>query len=96
MATADTITLSEPHAPKEASIKAFQSIEPTLKQQLVKLRHDRDSEASLQLHFRGLSYPAPPHRCGCATATRKLLHLPLQHLAPKELPISPKDTRTNT
>lgn len=49
MATADTVTLSEPHAPKEASIKAFQSIESELKHELVKLRHDHDSKPFLHL-----------------------------------------------
>jgi hypothetical protein len=44
MATAETVQLSEPHAPKEASIKTFEDVLPTLKQELVKLRRDHDSK----------------------------------------------------
>ncbi|OCL11115.1 hypothetical protein AOQ84DRAFT_336389 [Glonium stellatum] len=42
MATADTVSLSEPHAPKEASVKAFESVLPSLKHELVKLRRDHN------------------------------------------------------
>ncbi|OCK80557.1 hypothetical protein K432DRAFT_41740 [Lepidopterella palustris CBS 459.81] len=42
MATAETVTLSEPHAPKPASVKAFESILPSLKHELVKLRRNHD------------------------------------------------------
>ncbi|KAF2179260.1 hypothetical protein K469DRAFT_741674 [Zopfia rhizophila CBS 207.26] len=42
MATADTVELSEPHAPKEASVNAFNYILPSLKSELVKLRRDHD------------------------------------------------------
>ncbi|KAF2471789.1 uncharacterized protein BDR25DRAFT_333807 [Lindgomyces ingoldianus] len=42
MATAETVELSEPHAPKEASIHSFESILTSLKHELVKLRHNHD------------------------------------------------------
>ncbi|KAI0965652.1 hypothetical protein F4678DRAFT_467333 [Xylaria arbuscula] len=38
-ATADTINLGPPHAPKEESIKAFAEIEPELKKELLHLKH---------------------------------------------------------
>ncbi|KAJ4984177.1 hypothetical protein SVAN01_10348 [Stagonosporopsis vannaccii] len=43
MATEDTVQLSEAHAPHQASIDAFESILETLKEELMKLRHDHDS-----------------------------------------------------
>jgi len=42
MASASTVNLSEPHAPKEASITAFTTILPALKHELVKVRHNHD------------------------------------------------------
>ncbi|KAI1275259.1 hypothetical protein F5Y07DRAFT_179710 [Xylaria sp. FL0933] len=39
MATADTVNLGPPHAPKEESIKAFTEIEAELKKELLHLRH---------------------------------------------------------
>ncbi|EMD68106.1 hypothetical protein GGP41_001677 [Bipolaris sorokiniana] len=42
MATEDTVHLSEPHAPHQASIDAFSSILEEVKAELVKLRHDHD------------------------------------------------------
>lgn len=46
MATEDTVHLSEPHAPHQASIDAFSSILEEVKAELVKLRHDHDSKTS--------------------------------------------------
>jgi hypothetical protein len=43
LATADPVTLSPPHAPKEASIAAFEQVLPALKHELVKLRHEHNS-----------------------------------------------------
>jgi hypothetical protein len=43
-ATADTVDLSPPHAPKEESIIAFDQVLPELKHELVRLRHDHDSK----------------------------------------------------
>ncbi|KAF2642497.1 hypothetical protein P280DRAFT_467842 [Massarina eburnea CBS 473.64] len=42
MATEETVQLGEAHAPKEASIEAFESILSSLKHELVKLRHQHD------------------------------------------------------
>jgi len=42
MASAETVTLSEPHAPKEASVTAFTTILPALKHELIKVRHNHD------------------------------------------------------
>lgn len=42
-ATAETVKLGPPHAPKQESIKAFKEIEHELKKQLVHYRHDHDS-----------------------------------------------------
>ncbi|ORY12840.1 hypothetical protein BCR34DRAFT_481975 [Clohesyomyces aquaticus] len=53
MATAETIQLSEPHAPKEASIQAFESILDSLKHELVKVRHEHDKHESE--YFRAVS-----------------------------------------
>ncbi|KAI1419733.1 hypothetical protein F5Y12DRAFT_776416 [Xylaria sp. FL1777] len=39
MATADTVDLGPPHAPKEESIKAFAEVEADLKRELLHLRH---------------------------------------------------------
>jgi hypothetical protein len=44
MATEETVQLNEAHAPHQASIDAFNSILESLKQELVKLRHDHDSQ----------------------------------------------------
>ena len=44
MATEETVQLGELHAPHQASIDAFNSILSTLKHELIKLRHDHDSE----------------------------------------------------
>ena len=46
MATEETVQLSEEHAPHQASIDAIESILGTLKEELVKLRHDHDSTPS--------------------------------------------------
>jgi hypothetical protein len=46
MATADQVKLSDLHAPKEGSIKAFEEILSSLKQELVKIRRDHDSKAT--------------------------------------------------
>lgn len=43
MATEETVQLNEAHAPQQASIDAFNSIIDSVKQELVKLRHDHDS-----------------------------------------------------
>ncbi|KAF3764896.1 hypothetical protein M406DRAFT_70589 [Cryphonectria parasitica EP155] len=43
MATQDTVdSWSEPHAPKAEAIKSFKELEPTLKKELIHLRHDHD------------------------------------------------------
>ncbi|KAF2656360.1 hypothetical protein K491DRAFT_715435 [Lophiostoma macrostomum CBS 122681] len=42
MATAEQVTLSEPHPPKEASIKAFDEILPNLKDELTEVRRNHD------------------------------------------------------
>ncbi|EUC34207.1 hypothetical protein COCVIDRAFT_36903 [Bipolaris victoriae FI3] len=42
MATEDTVRLSEPHAPHQASIDAFSSILEDVKAELIKLRRDHD------------------------------------------------------
>lgn len=42
-ATAETVNLDAPHAPKEESIKAFDSILPDLKKDLVHMRKERQS-----------------------------------------------------
>lgn len=42
MATAETVDLSAPHAPKDESIKSFKELEHTLKKELVHLRHEHD------------------------------------------------------
>lgn len=42
MATAETVELSPPHAPKEESIKVFGQIEHDLKKTLVHLRHEHN------------------------------------------------------
>ncbi|KAI0430419.1 hypothetical protein F5Y09DRAFT_230041 [Xylaria sp. FL1042] len=39
MATADTVDLGPPHAPKEESLKAFTEVEAELKKELLHLRH---------------------------------------------------------
>lgn len=49
MATAEVIDLSEPHAPKDASIAAFEQVLPSLREELVKLRRDHDSMSLLLL-----------------------------------------------
>ncbi|KAK0383303.1 hypothetical protein NLU13_9216 [Sarocladium strictum] len=41
MATAETVQLDAPHAPKEDAIKAFDSILPDLKKDLVHMRKER-------------------------------------------------------
>lgn len=42
MATADTVNLGPPHAPKEESINVFNEIQHELKKQLIHLRHQHD------------------------------------------------------
>ena len=42
MATSETVTLNEAHAPLQASIDAFNTILPSLKDELTKLRRDHD------------------------------------------------------
>ncbi|KAL2207386.1 hypothetical protein CC79DRAFT_1321484 [Sarocladium strictum] len=42
MATAETVQLDAPHSPKEESIKAFDSILPDLKKDLVHMRKERN------------------------------------------------------
>lgn len=49
MATEETVQLGEPHAPHQASTDAFNSIIHTIKEELVKLRHNHDSKFSLPL-----------------------------------------------
>ncbi|KAH9887791.1 hypothetical protein F4778DRAFT_419469 [Xylariomycetidae sp. FL2044] len=39
MATADTVTLGEPHPPRDESLKVFAEIEKDLKKQLLHLKH---------------------------------------------------------
>jgi hypothetical protein len=51
MATEDTVHLSEPHSPHQASLDAFTSVLDTVKQELVKLRHDHDSKATPPRHL---------------------------------------------
>jgi hypothetical protein len=51
MATSETVTLNEAHAPLQASIDAFNTILPSLKDELAKLRRDHDS----------MSLFPPPH-----------------------------------
>jgi len=43
MATQETVQLNEAHAPQQASIDAFNSILDSVKEELVKLRRDHDS-----------------------------------------------------
>jgi len=43
MATADTVNLGPPHAPKEESINVFNEIQHELKKQLIHIRHQHDS-----------------------------------------------------
>ncbi|KAK4044593.1 hypothetical protein C8A01DRAFT_31383 [Parachaetomium inaequale] len=40
MATADTVELGDPHAPKEESVRVFHQIEHELKRSLVRTRHE--------------------------------------------------------
>lgn len=47
MATADTVDMGPPHAPKEDAIEAFQTIEHELKRKLVHLRHEANSTSFL-------------------------------------------------
>lgn len=47
MATEDTVQLNEAHAPHQASVDAFASILPSLKEELVKLRRNHDSKCPL-------------------------------------------------
>jgi hypothetical protein len=49
MATSETVSLNDAHAPHQASIDAFTFILPSLKEELTKLRRDHDSK---QLPFR--------------------------------------------
>ncbi|KAL1598973.1 hypothetical protein SLS60_008118 [Paraconiothyrium brasiliense] len=42
MATEETVQLNELHAPQQASIDAFNTILPSLKEELIKLRRDHD------------------------------------------------------
>ncbi|KAH8730822.1 hypothetical protein GQ44DRAFT_767995 [Phaeosphaeriaceae sp. PMI808] len=42
MATEETVQLGEAHAPHQASLDAFDSILESLKEELIKLRHDHD------------------------------------------------------
>lgn len=46
MATAETVSLSLPHEPKEHSIKAFNRIKTILKKELQHMRHEHNSEIS--------------------------------------------------
>ncbi|KAI1153234.1 hypothetical protein F4825DRAFT_274958 [Nemania diffusa] len=39
MATAETVDLGPPHAPKEESLRAFAEVEPDLKRELLHLKH---------------------------------------------------------
>jgi hypothetical protein len=50
MATEETVQLSEEHAPHQASVDAIDSILETVKDELVKLRHDHDSMPAPSLH----------------------------------------------
>ncbi len=50
-ATAETVKLGPPHAPKQESIKAFKEIEHELKRQLVHIRHDHDSKLLSSLYL---------------------------------------------
>jgi hypothetical protein len=45
-ATADTVDLGPPHAPKEESINVFNEIERELKKHLIHTRHEHNSEAA--------------------------------------------------
>jgi hypothetical protein len=51
MATAETVELGVPHAPKEESIKIFNDIEVDLKKTLQHLRHDMNSNLAHQTCF---------------------------------------------
>ncbi|KZV82590.1 hypothetical protein EXIGLDRAFT_684666 [Exidia glandulosa HHB12029] len=42
MATNEEVSLNEPHAPKPLAIEAFQVVEPKIKQEIVRSRHDWD------------------------------------------------------
>jgi hypothetical protein len=54
MATADTVELGPPHAPKEESIKAFKEIEVDLKKYLQHARHSYNSESYVGFSGTGL------------------------------------------
>ena len=41
-ATAETVDLTPPHAPKSEAIKSFKELEHELKRELIHLRHDHD------------------------------------------------------
>jgi hypothetical protein len=50
MATEETVQLGEAHAPKQASLDAFDSILTSLKEELTKLRHNHDSKITHAKH----------------------------------------------
>jgi hypothetical protein len=60
MATSETVTLNEAHAPLQASIDAFNTILPSLKDELTKLRRDHDSTSPLHLLTPSLCHSNPP------------------------------------
>lgn len=45
MADANTCELSHTHAPKPAALKSFKALLPTIKYELIKLRHNHDKHA---------------------------------------------------
>jgi len=58
MATAETVELGAPHAPKEESLKAFDAVHIDIKKALQHLRHESNSKYDSKQSLRSLVYPA--------------------------------------
>lgn len=71
-ATAETVDLSPPHAPKDESIKSFNELESTLKKELAHLRreHDKHEKEYFQAVVSPSQTPPPPHAT-CHTHTQQ-------------------------
>lgn len=66
-ATAETVDLSPPHAPKDESIKSYKELEQTLKKELIHLRHEHDKHE--KEYFQAVVSPqTPPHATRHITA----------------------------
>jgi hypothetical protein len=77
MATEDTVDLSAPHAPQQASLEAFSSILDTVKTELIKLRRDHDSKTS---HI-----PSPPSPLTIPTEHEPEYFAAVSHLSDTDL-----------